>query len=234
MNDLPSKIDESMRCILQAIFIMETIGVPEDNMLLKNAYVIKAKILEETAEQIDLSNDIDEIEAQWKFMILKEAHTYHLNRLNSIMLSVGEHSVLAAKAYKSLGTFYLNQDNFLLSEEVNLKAVEISKLILGENHIEVARPLRSLGILFLDYIHNFQRAEECLLQSLQIYKNVNDTPPFHALMCNEFYQYLETVDSLYEDWHYDFYFESIDLDCAKDDLSMEKFKCILNGCSCAQ
>ncbi|XP_025192322.1 uncharacterized protein LOC112592475 [Melanaphis sacchari] len=146
--DFVDKNNESMRCILQAIFIMNAIGVPEDNMLLKNAYVIKAKILEETADQIDLSNDIDGLLALWKRGLLQKSHYFHSNGLKSIIQLVGENSLLAANSYMSIGVNFTNQEKYFLSEEVHKKAIEIYKSILGENHFNFAVSLDYLSDLY--------------------------------------------------------------------------------------
>ncbi|XP_025192683.1 uncharacterized protein LOC112592747 [Melanaphis sacchari] len=225
--DYLDKNNESMRCVLQAIFIMKTVGVPEDNMLLKNAYMIKARILGETAIYMNLSNDIDGLLAQRKRVLLQEASAFYSDGLKSIIQSVGENSLLAANAYMSIGVHFMFHDKFFLSEEFNKKANAIYKSILGENHFRFAVSLDCLNENINDtpYI----QLRDNLENLIYIYTTLENEEKI-----SEFSDYCERVNSSFEDWLDVFNSELINIDCTKDNLSMEKFKCILNGCNCVQ
>lgn len=65
------------------------------------------------------------------------------------------------------------------------------------------------------------------LQGLtQIYLQLNDLDKYH-----QFLEYVHRFRETREAWLHQVH-TAVDENCTKDDLSLEKFKCILNDCVC--
>lgn len=177
--------NEAMRSILQGIFIMEKIGLPNDNMLLVNAGRIKALILEEKALDImdrgidiyihdgirDLQADgIKRLLERMKRNMLNEAEALHLKALQVSLQAVGVKALLTAKSYCNLGRLYQSQEKYTQSEQMHLKAIEIKESILGKDNPEVALSLGHLASLYTYQLKKYQEAEVLYLRSKTIYE----------------------------------------------------------------
>ncbi|XP_060840464.1 amyloid protein-binding protein 2 isoform X2 [Rhopalosiphum padi] len=244
--------NEAMRSILQGIFIMEKIGLPNDNMLLVNAGRIKALILEEKALDImdrDLQADgIKRLLERMKKNMLNEAEALHLKALQVSLQAVGVKALLTAKSYCNLGRLYQSQEKFTQSEKMHLKAIEIKESILGKDNPEVALSLGHLASLYTYQLKKYEEAEVLYLRSktiyettygrqytgllydfqglVEVYRELNNTEKYN--------QYTENILRFHETreaWLHEVH-TATDENCTKDDLSLEKFKCILNECAC--
>ncbi|XP_050441691.1 amyloid protein-binding protein 2 isoform X2 [Adelges cooleyi] len=160
--------EEAMCCVLQGIYIMEVIGLPDDHMLVVNAGRVKALILEEKALSIiDLDNDISR---RVKQDMLNEAETLHNNALNTSLRAVGESNLLTAKHYCNLGRLYQTKEDYNLSEEMHKRAIAIKESILGRDNPEVALSLGHLASLYTYQLENYLEAEHLYLRSKAIYE----------------------------------------------------------------
>eukprot|EP00102_Acyrthosiphon_pisum_P002584 XP_001944165.2 PREDICTED: amyloid protein-binding protein 2 isoform X1 [Acyrthosiphon pisum] len=255
--------NEAMRSILQGIFIMEKIGLPNDNMLLVNAGRIKALILEEKALDImdrgidiyihdgirDLQADgIKRLLERMKKNMLNEAEALHLKALKVSLQAVGVKALLTAKSYCNLGRLYQSQEKYTQSEQMHLKAIEIKESILGKDNPEVALSLGHLASLYTYQLKKYQDAEELYLRSktiyettygrqytgllydfqglVEVYRELNNTEKY-----NQYNENILRFHETREAWLHQVH-TAIDENCTKDDLSLEKFKCILNECAC--
>ncbi|CAI6343297.1 unnamed protein product [Macrosiphum euphorbiae] len=255
--------NEAMRSILQGIFIMEKIGLPNDNMLLVNAGRIKALILEEKALDImdrgidiyihegirDLQADgIKRLLERMKKNMLNEAEALHLKALKVSLQAVGVKALLTAKSYCNLGRLYQSQEKYTQSEQMHLKAIEIKESILGKDNPEVALSLGHLASLYTYQLKKYRDAEELYLRSktiyettygrqytgllydfqglVEVYRELNNTEKLNQYNENIF-RFHETREAWLHQVH-----TAVDENCTKDDLSLEKFKCILNECAC--
>ncbi|XP_050526374.1 amyloid protein-binding protein 2 isoform X2 [Daktulosphaira vitifoliae] len=162
-----SDFDEAMSSVLQGIYIMECIGLPNNHMLLVNAGRIKALILEEKALDI-IHWGIDS--EQWKKSMLDEAEELHKMALQASLKTVGENNLLTAKHYCNLGRLYQSKINYQLSEEMHLKAIKIKEAILGEDNPEVALSLGHLASLYTYQMEKYEVAEQLYLRSKAIYE----------------------------------------------------------------
>ncbi|KAL4127278.1 hypothetical protein QTP88_011456 [Uroleucon formosanum] len=178
--------DESMRFILQAIFIMRKIGVPNDNMLLVKAYQVKSFIIQEIACTLGLPNSYIEVEDDdlgrlYQIEIIKQSmfqqvENIYSNALHVALQSLGENNLLAANIYSYLGTIYIYQEKYAESKDMILKEIEIIRLTLGTNHIKFAISIGHLAYLYSHYLYTFEEAELLSLQAIHIYENVPNVP----------------------------------------------------------
>ncbi|XP_016656194.1 amyloid protein-binding protein 2-like [Acyrthosiphon pisum] len=258
--------DESMRCILQAIFIMQKIGVPNDHMLLMNAHLIKSLLIQEIIFGLGQQNAIiyfntrdgtegineNETINQMKQLLVEIVEVACINTLHVASHRLGENNLLTAKTYSFLASIYLLQEKYTESEEMCLKEIEIIKSILGTNNAQFANSIGHLAHLYTHYLHKFQESELLLLQTINIYENITDGPIYELRASieeliytykefnnlerlNYYINYLATFDATFQNWcHCAWQSEISEENCTKIDLSLEKFKCILNGCSCGQ
>ncbi|KAL4127454.1 hypothetical protein QTP88_011625 [Uroleucon formosanum] len=250
--------DESMRFILQAIFIMQKIGVPNDNMLLVNAHQVKSFLLQEIAYNltpnfcicIEVEERSNQIKMIKQFMFQQVEYAY-FNALHVALQLLGENNLLTAKIYSYLGNLYIYQEKYAESEHMYLKEIKIIKSTLGTNHAEFAISTGRLAYLYSHHLYKFQEAESLSLQAINIYESLSDVPirdfAFEINLLINIYKelnnmerfdyyinYLATVDTTYDTWIHQLQSEITEENCTNIDLSLEKFKCILNGCSCGQ
>ena len=104
---------------------------------------------------------------------------------------------LYAITLENLGSMYLLQDYYDLSEDHLKRALKIFQKVLGEGHVRVAVILNSLGLLYSEQ-GNYTEAEKYLLQSREVFKESKQnlqgekSVMFHNL--GELYLKLEQYD----------------------------------------
>lgn len=62
---------------------------------------------------------------------------------------------------------------------------------------------------------------------MEVYKNLNNIEKW-----NHFSNYFTVSNKTYNEWLLELQSKTINNNCKKEDLSLEKFKCILNKCNC--
>ncbi|XP_027853218.2 uncharacterized protein LOC114132041 [Aphis gossypii] len=253
-------IDDTMRCLLQAINIMHKIGLPDDNMLLVKAYQMKTLVVQdlvvglenEYPYSIGLNDFTERIERQnikrESREMLRKAEIFHLNFLEKNLKSAIRNTLVTAHLHTYLGRFYIFQKNYSRSKELLFRALEIKKLLLGENHISFAQTLSVLARLHVTS-NKFQEAEVLYLQVIKIYQNSLDGPHLELQLTilelmeiyknlnntekwNRYSNYFTWLNKTYNEWLLELQSIGIDNNCKKEDFSLEKFKCILNKCNC--
>lgn len=251
--------NEAMHSVSQGIFIMKKIGLPDDNMLLVNAGRIKALVLEEKAlniinrgEDILMFNGvygrrIEKMLTKMKEDMLNEAENLHLKALELSLKVIGEKALFTAKSFCNLGRLYQSQNKYKQCEQMHLKAIQIKESILGKDHSEVALSLGHLASLYTYQMKKYKEAEPLLLRSKTIYETTYGhqytglfydiqglAEVYRGLDDNEkFHFYIGRMIDFHvmrEAWLRDMHAET-HINCKKNGLSLETFRCILNDCS---
>ncbi|KAL5242886.1 hypothetical protein ACI65C_010296 [Semiaphis heraclei] len=197
----------------------------------------------------DLQADgIKRLLERMKRNMLNEAEALHLKALDVSLKAVGVKALLTAKSYCNLGRLYQSQEKYEQSEKMHLKAIDIKESILGKDNPEVALSLGHLASLYTYQLKKYEDAEKLYLRSKTIYETTYGRQytgllyDFQGLV--EVYRELKNTEKLNlynenilrfhetrEAWLHQVH-TAIDENCTKDDLSLEKFKCILNECAC--
>jgi len=111
--------------------------------------------------------------------------------------------------YTKIGSLYLNFEEFLKSETNYKLAIEIGRVLYGENDLEYASLLNNLAGLY-QKIENFEKAQDLYLKSYEIRnQNLNVDPLKSGILLNNLGSLNEILGNYYEAEK--FYLESIEL-----------------------
>ncbi|XP_060881978.1 uncharacterized protein LOC132953619 [Metopolophium dirhodum] len=218
-----------------------------------NQQIIDSFFMIDTAKKSDGFDGIERINQNEiiKQFFLEIVEIAFSNALQVSLHSLGENNLLTAKIYDYPGTIYIYQEKYTESKEMYLKEIEIIKSILGTNNVEFANSIVHLTNLFIHYLYKFQEVELLLLLTINIYASIFDGPirefgtgierliytykEFNNMERFNFYtNYLATINARYGNWFHALQYEISEENCTNTNLSLEKLKCILNGCSCGQ
>ena len=90
--------------------------------------------------------------------------------LKSIIQKEGEKSIEAITQYSNIGIALWNLGEYEKAEKHHLKAIELSRELLGDNHPLIASCLNNLSVVYMD-LNKFDESQKCLEQSLAINPN---------------------------------------------------------------
>jgi tetratricopeptide (TPR) repeat protein len=90
--------------------------------------------------------------------------------LKNIIQKEGEKSIEAITQYSNIGIAFWHLGKYEEAENNHLKAIELSRGLLGDNHPLMASCLNNLSVIYMD-LNKFDESQRCLEQSLAITPN---------------------------------------------------------------
>jgi len=157
----PGNFDEARNHAESSLKICKEL-LPEDHLLLASPKRVLALILEEIAI------DSQETDPVGKERLLDEAEQLHLFALKRSLATFGERNVQTTKHRGNLGRLYQTMARYEEAERMHLKAIRVKEELLGAEDYEVALSLGHLASLYNYEMHQYHKAEELYLRSIQI------------------------------------------------------------------